>query len=349
MAALVRWVLARFCWMAVVAAVLCPAPKAAGVASLRVSPPVSRAAESPKPKSGSLAPAPPNIAYEVRQVSILLRSGVMTATVNWTVDDETNGDVLRGHIEYRPDSRQRRSCSSIRFIQVAKTQQNGGADYDWQGSEERRNLLRTSRKLGAGIEDGYFVDHQAFGCAPTGPCSPYFRDHWANPRESGDGSQRGGRSAPASLVDYPFGWETMEQISLESCARCAESGEFLGCAEWGARWPAQGRREIVPIRVRETPSKTFLAALRRFEEFYTPRSAHKIVSPTLPPSLEPAHKLRPRRLSLEPIRLLGSEVLRSFSSHWRLNHPALQSFHLGFMLSIRAIFCLIQPLMSFSG
>jgi hypothetical protein len=75
--------------------------------------------------------------------------------------------------------------------------------------------------------------------------------------------------APASLADYPFGWDVVERISLESCARCVESGEFLACAQWGARWPIQGRRSIDPIRVRQSPSKTFFAALRRFEQYYT--------------------------------------------------------------------------------
>jgi hypothetical protein len=267
MAALVRRAFSRCCGMAILAAVLCPGPRAAGVAPARVW-----AAGSPgsaKPKSGSLGPALSNLTRNGREVSVRLPSGVVTAIVNWAVDDETSCDVLRGYIEYRPGSEPQGSCAHIRFIQVAKTQQNGGADYHWQGAEEHRNLLRTSPKMGAGIEGGYYLDHEAFACTPGAPCSPYFRDYWANASESGEGFQQGGRSAAASLVDYPFGWDVMEQISLESCARCVESGEFLGCAEWGARWPLQGPRKIAPIRVRETPSKTFLAALRKFEEFYS--------------------------------------------------------------------------------
>ena len=68
--------------------------------------------------------------------------------------------------------------------------------------------------------------------------------------------------------DYPFGWETLERISLESCARCASTGAFLGCVAWGASWPEQGARTIQPIVSRDAPSSTFLAALRRFETFY---------------------------------------------------------------------------------
>ena len=133
----------------------------------------------------------------------------------------------------------------------------------------------------AGIKGGHFVDHKAFACVPGASCSPYFRDHWANPRESEDGFQLDGRSAPSSLVDYPFGWQILEKISLESCARCVENGKFLGCAEWGARWPIAGRRSITPITIHPKPSNTFLAALRRFEKFYG--------SPELSRNLFPLH------------------------------------------------------------
>jgi hypothetical protein len=203
-----------------------------------------------------------------RQILSHLSSGELEATVGWTVDDDTSSDMLRGRIEYRPQSNRRNSCPSIRFIQVAKTTRNGGADYDWQGHEQLRNILRTLSNSDAGIVGGYFVDHEAFACTPGAVCSPYFRDYWANSDESGDGFERGAESRSASLVDYSFGWEILEQISLESCARCVPTGKFLGCAEWGARWPAQGERQISPIRIRENPSKTFRAALRRFDEVY---------------------------------------------------------------------------------
>lgn len=212
----------------------------------------------------------PGTAHESRQASIRLRSGTLVASVRWALDDEMSSDVLRGRIEFRPDAVDCSSCSSIRFIQIARTERNGGIEYEWSGMEENRNRIRTTSRMGVGIFDGYFVDHKASVCAPASPCSPYFRDYWANPRESGDGYQASGRSAPAALVDYPFGWDVLQRIALESCARCVDTGEFPGCAEWGAEWPAQGPRTISPIRIRETPSPTFLSALRKFEEFYNP-------------------------------------------------------------------------------
>jgi hypothetical protein len=194
----------------------------------------------------------------------------MVGDVSWAVDEVTAVDVLQGRMEYRPDAGEGSSCPNIRFIQVAKAERNGGVDYQWEGMEEHRNLLRTSSASGYGVEEGYFVDHRASACVPGAPCSPYFRDHWANSRESMDGRQVAGHSSPASMVDYPYGWNVLQRISLESCARCADSGEFLGCVDWGARWPIIGRREIFPLRVHSVPSKTFMAALHRFEEFYSP-------------------------------------------------------------------------------
>jgi hypothetical protein len=134
--------------------------------------------------------------------------------------------------------------------------------------EAPRNLMRTVEKRVAGVEGGYFLDHDAFKCTAGQPCSPYYRDSWANPRESRDGFVAGGHAAVASLVDYPFGWSTFETISLEACARCVDTGRFLGCVKWGGAMPPIGARRVLPIQMSDAPSPTFLAALARFETFY---------------------------------------------------------------------------------
>jgi hypothetical protein len=195
----------------------------------------------------------PDAAHETRLVSIGLRSGTLVASVRWAFNEETAADVLRGRISFSPDAAQCSSCSDIRFIQVARIERNGGTEYEWRGMEENRNLIRTASQARDGILDGYFVDHKASMCAPRGACSPYFRDYWANPRESGDGFRVLGSSASASLVDYPFGWDVMQRIALESCARCVETGEFLGCAQWCAQWLPRGPRTILTIHIRERP------------------------------------------------------------------------------------------------
>jgi hypothetical protein len=204
----------------------------------------------------------------LRQIAMRVRSGLVTGQVSWVVDESTSSEALRGRIEYRPDADRSCSCSKIRFVQVARVARSGGRDYDWEMGETHRNLLRTIGDPDSRVRSGYFVDHKAVGCAAGRPCSPYFRDSWANPDESRDGFQRGTQTAPASLIDYPYGWDTIEQVALESCARCVDSGEFLGCAEWGATWPGRGPREIQPIQIHQAPSETFRAALRQFEAFY---------------------------------------------------------------------------------
>lgn len=205
----------------------------------------------------------------VRRIEAHLRGGTLTADVSWVVDPETSADVLRGRIEYLPRARARSSCPSIRFVQVAKVEVSNGHDYDWQSGETNRNLIRTKSDPVSRIEAGYYVDHQAFRCVKGLPCSPYFRDYWANGDESHDGFERGRDLASASLVDYPFGWESLEEIKLESCARCAETGEYLGCARWGGKWPPVGAREVLPIAAQEAPSPTFLEAMHQFEAFYS--------------------------------------------------------------------------------
>jgi hypothetical protein len=219
-----------------------------------------------------LAQGPDTSSRESREADARVKSGLIRVHVSWVVNPETSADVLRGKIEYRPTPNLDSSCSSIRFIQVAKVEQSGGRDYDWLMGESDRNLIRTNSSTASGVKGGYFVDHEAFRCMKGHVCSPYFRDSWANADESQDGFQLGTKTAAASLVDYPFGWESLEQVTLESCARCVDTGAFLGCAEWGGSWPERGSREIQAISMHDAPSVTFLAALHQFEAFYSGRN-----------------------------------------------------------------------------
>jgi hypothetical protein len=201
-----------------------------------------------------------------------VNTGVLSASVSWEVDEDTHEDVLRGWVEYRALGGPDCDCTSIRFVQVARIRQTDGRDLEWQLGEAPRNLMRTVADRGAGVQSGYFLDHDAFKCTAGRPCSPYYRDSWANPRESRDGFVIGNHVAAASLVDYPFGWSMFETISLEACARCVDSGRFLGCVTWGGAMPPIGARRVLPIQMSEAPSPTFQAALARFEAFYTPTS-----------------------------------------------------------------------------
>lgn len=231
------------------------------------------------------------------QISARLHDGTVDTSVGWTVDTETGADVLRGWVAYRPDSRsQKASCQRVRFVQVARVERSDEVDYDWKDGEANRNLIRTSADSSQGVEGGFFVDHDAFECSPGDHCSPYFRDYWPNPEESQDGVLDGRFSTQASLVDYPFGWENFERIELESCARCADDGRFLGCAKWGGSWPGRGDRAVLPVRINDRPSPTFFEALRRFDDFYSKPKMPQSMSL----SIEPRAKETERERELNP-------------------------------------------------
>jgi hypothetical protein len=210
------------------------------------------------------APKPAVVAANAPQTAnFRLEAGTITTEESWTTNPETGEDVLRGRVTFTP-SATTPSCRSIRFVQAARVQTSKDHDLDWDGGQQNRNLMRTKADPARGITPGYFVDHDAYKCSPGKACSPYFRDSWANPDESQDGSS----AKPASLIDYPFGWTSFESIDLESCARCADTGAFLGCAQWGGSWPATGERTLRPTSAADTPSATFNEALRLFEASY---------------------------------------------------------------------------------
>ncbi len=188
--------------------------------------------------------------------------GEFATEESWLIDPLTGEDVLRGRVSFTP-SAECPACREIRMVQIARVEKKAGLDIDWGNGQESRNLMRTP--------DGYFVDHDALKCAPGKTCSPYFRDSWPNPDESADGGSAPPPGSPASLVDYPFGWTYFERISLETCARCVDTGKFLGCATWGGTWPETGDRTLRESAASAAPSPTFIDALRRFETFYSPR------------------------------------------------------------------------------
>ncbi|MFI5363556.1 MAG: hypothetical protein ACHQ49_16435 [Elusimicrobiota bacterium] len=196
-----------------------------------------------------------------------LTRGTFTSEESWLTDPETGEDVLRGRMSFAPGAACP-VCRQVRIVQIARVEVKPGRDIEWGSGQRNRDLIRSTQDDSRGIVAGYFVDHDASKCAKGAACSPYFRDSWPNPDESQDGASAASGAAPASLVDYPFGWQSFERISLEACARCVETGEFFGCVEWGASWPAIGERALRVPRAFEAPSATFREAQGLFDSFY---------------------------------------------------------------------------------
>ncbi|HVC09131.1 MAG TPA: hypothetical protein VNH15_04240 [Elusimicrobiota bacterium] len=195
-------------------------------------------------------------------VELPLKDGAWRVDVRWSSDPEDGEDVLAGHLAFTPGAAAP-VCRSIRIIQVANMQVSPGKPYQWPAfsGETDRNLTRTPA--------GYYVDHEAANCSKGKPCSPYYRDSWSLPDESHDGQNLPGQVVSSSIADYPFGWGQFDQISLETCARCVDNGQFLGCASWGAFWPLIGNRPPpFASAAANAPSASFLSALRLFDSFY---------------------------------------------------------------------------------
>ncbi|MEN9528802.1 MAG: hypothetical protein RI932_675 [Pseudomonadota bacterium] len=202
-----------------------------------------------------------------------LSKGTFSLDIRWTTVQQTADeiDVLAGKVSFLPEfSSSKEICGAVSFIQSARVLNNRGQDFQWPQGQHVRNAMRTIAQ-GSKITAGYFIDHDATLCKAGHPnCSPFFRDSWPNPEDgSQDGSTVDGKARAAVLVDYPFGWEVISSISLEACAVCRESGEYLGCATWGGTWPPVGERFVHTPTFSEQPSATFTSALERFKNYYS--------------------------------------------------------------------------------
>ncbi|MBM3383490.1 MAG: hypothetical protein FJY29_13795 [Betaproteobacteria bacterium] len=202
-----------------------------------------------------------------------LPKGRFSLDSRWTTVQQTADeiDVLAGRVSFLPKQRSsKEKCGAISFIQTARVLNNRGQDFEWPQGQHARNAMRTTTR-GQKILPGYFIDHDAVLCKEGHQgCSPFFRDSWPNSEDgSQDGSILDGRSHAAVLVDYPFGWEVISSISLEACAVCRDSGEYLGCASWGGTWPPVGERFVHTPVFSEQPSATFVNALERFKNYYS--------------------------------------------------------------------------------
>lgn len=172
-------------------------------------------------------------------------AGEISINVEWGVN-EFKDDALISRISSNT------SCNNSEFVQVAKVLVDEGKDLHWKkyGGMSDRNNLRYN---------GFFVDINNTKCQKNKPCSPYYTDHF--PEESQKGSY-------IKMLDAPYGWTEFEEIHLETCVLCQDTGQYLSCVKWGGGFYIDGEKKVFPISKTNKPSKDFRGALGLFREFY---------------------------------------------------------------------------------
>lgn len=174
---------------------------------------------------------------------------------------------VSGTVSFTPNAKCPK-CSTIRLVQVVRVYATGGADHKFAGTAERnRDKVKTKADKKNGIVGNFFVDHFAAKCSKGNACSIYYRDHAPNSHRSRDGSFDGTTGQAASLFDAPQG-PANYVFEFETCARCADTGTYLGCVDWGFTNDAAGTAALTTTAEHFQPSATFRSAIAVFNKFY---------------------------------------------------------------------------------
>jgi hypothetical protein len=179
----------------------------------------------------------------------------------------TGAASVSGTIEFFPDLKICPKCKRIRLVQVVRVLDKKGAPHVFKGVEKGRENVKTTEDKKKGIEGGFFVDHKSVSCSKGAGCKIYYRDHWPNATTSQDGSNDGTTAVKASLWDAPS--SPAEYVfEFETCARCDDTGAYLGCVDWGFSSDASSKVTLTPSFEHGSPSATFMAAAEKFDKFY---------------------------------------------------------------------------------
>jgi hypothetical protein len=179
----------------------------------------------------------------------------MSGTIKFTASDKA------------PDS------NNIRLLQVIRNEDlTTGKEYVWTGDEANRNKVMTTASKG--IDPGFHVDRIPKGLSPrakaTDPrVSPYYLDNFGAGGGNKDGSKKGKTVKEASLWDYPGSWGN-RRFSFETAAKGADTGYVYATLTWGFTISdaAKGKVDTEHADANRSPSATFGAAVKAFNEFY---------------------------------------------------------------------------------
>jgi hypothetical protein len=181
---------------------------------------------------------------------------------------------LMGTITFTPD-KDTPDSTKIRLFQAVRLEDlTTGKDYVWTGANAPRTAIQTTADAKKGIEAGWNIDMNPAGVSKRtkktdAEVSPYYRDYWANPVNSQDGSKQGTVTVDASLWDYP-GWSKNCRFSFETVAKAVDTGQVYGTVRWGFTI-SDAAKGIVDHEYswgRGAPTATTLAALSSLNEYF---------------------------------------------------------------------------------
>jgi len=219
----------------------------------------SLARQTPAPAPGVQPPSPPP------PKSVAPKAPASTGSFSVAMTPFVTG--VSGTVAFGPDPKNCPVCKSIRLVQIVRVFEKPGQEYIWPGAEAPREEVKTTEDNSKGVRGRYFVDHKAAGCSKGNKCSLYYRDHWANPSGSHDGSNDGTTAKKSSLWDQPTG-DADDVFEFETCARCHDSGSYLRCVDWGFAADSAGKVTLASSSEHAEPTATFNAAIGAFDKYY---------------------------------------------------------------------------------
>ncbi len=211
------------------------------------------------------------------QRDLIGKKKLTDGTFNYNLTTESHAGAkngMKGTIKFKA-SKKAPDSTNIKLLQVVKVKDLGTKkDYVWTGGEADRNKTQTTKNKKKYVKGGYFVDHSAAAASTRTAkadtaVSPYYRDYWPNATHSQNGSKQGNTIQEASLWDYPGGRKNVK-FSFETAAKAADTGYVYAMLKWGftIKDAATGKVKNEYAKGHRSPSKTFSAAVKEFNEFY---------------------------------------------------------------------------------
>lgn len=195
---------------------------------------------------------------------------------------------LAGKITFTPSATSPQG-TNIKLLQVSRLTIKGGAqEYTWKGDEAQREQAKTTQDLTTGVEGGYFVDTSYKPYTPrqqaTDPAiSPYYIDLAKGGTQGGQAGYHDNTQNPAikdaTLEDEPS-IEVPGYFYYETTAKDVNTGTVYGGVLWsfevsqvagfthGVLDHNKAKVQHETAKVLDTPTKTFNAAVTKFDEYF---------------------------------------------------------------------------------